>query len=159
MIRKDLTGNKYGKLTVLGFHHADKASYWNVLCECGKTNVVRGNSLTSGHAKSCGCMIGGKIDPQVKRMNVKYADYVRSAARRGYIFEISRERFEEIVSNPCAYCGTTTKIGVDRINNTLGYVEGNVAPCCSICNRAKDLMTREEFLAWIERVYEHNKHS
>jgi hypothetical protein len=53
-IRKDLTGQKYGKLTVLGFSHFDKSfSMWRCKCECGNEMVTRGTSLTRGCTKSC----------------------------------------------------------------------------------------------------------
>lgn len=55
----DLTGRKFGKLTVVKFSHIDKKqrlSMWEVLCDCGKTTTVRGNALTFGHVRSCGCL-------------------------------------------------------------------------------------------------------
>lgn len=54
--RKDLTGNVFGRLTVLGYHHTDKkVAYWSCLCSCGNEVVVRGSSLRNGMTKSCGC--------------------------------------------------------------------------------------------------------
>lgn len=52
---KDITGMKYGKLTVI---HLDKIvnrkSYWLVKCECGTVKSVRGDTLKS--ITSCGCI-------------------------------------------------------------------------------------------------------
>lgn len=54
---QDLTGMKFGKLTVL--KRADKgnmkATRWICECECGNIKIVYGADLKSGHTKSCGC--------------------------------------------------------------------------------------------------------
>ena len=49
-------GNRYGKLTVIEYHHSRKGSvYWLCQCECGMSTVVKGTALRTGHTKSCGC--------------------------------------------------------------------------------------------------------
>ena len=58
----DLTGEKYGLLTVIGLNGIRKTSngstksYWNCQCECGNIVVVNGNSLKQNNTKSCGCI-------------------------------------------------------------------------------------------------------
>ena len=51
----DLTGKVFARLTVIGFDHRDKYSFWKCKCECGKETVVRYCGLTSGQIRSCGC--------------------------------------------------------------------------------------------------------
>lgn len=53
----DLTGKKYGLLTVVS-RKTSTSGYveWNCICECGKKTVVRGNNLKNGSVKSCGCL-------------------------------------------------------------------------------------------------------
>lgn len=53
----DITGNKYGKLTVIELDgkHEDGFYYWKCQCDCGKKIIVRGNNLKSGDSQSCGC--------------------------------------------------------------------------------------------------------
>ncbi|MEK3993708.1 hypothetical protein MKY29_03050 [Psychrobacillus sp. FSL K6-2365] len=58
---KDLTGQTFGKLTVMKFSRDVKSGkrfrkYWECICECGKTNEIRTDSLTSGKVTSCGCL-------------------------------------------------------------------------------------------------------
>lgn len=55
--RLDLRGQKFGKLTVIKQLPERKNGHivWECLCECGKTTVVKGVHLKSGHTKSCGC--------------------------------------------------------------------------------------------------------
>lgn len=54
---KDLTGQKFGKLTALyKLHNINKqGAYWLCVCECGNITEVRGNHLSNGNIKSCGC--------------------------------------------------------------------------------------------------------
>jgi hypothetical protein len=59
-LTKDLTGQIFGKLTVMNRVYGegisnDAHSQWLCLCECGKTTVTSSRFLTSGHTKSCGC--------------------------------------------------------------------------------------------------------
>ena len=53
---KDLVGNQFGKLIVIG--KADiksRRAYWVCKCECGTVKNVRGDNLLSGRTVSCGC--------------------------------------------------------------------------------------------------------
>ena len=53
---KDLTGEKFGRLTVLGFSHMKHRAQWSCRCECGNKKVVASDRLVSGKTKSCGCL-------------------------------------------------------------------------------------------------------
>ena len=54
---KNLIGRKFGRLTVIE-RIIDKNDHvlWKAICECGSEIVVRGDSLRSGHTRSCGCL-------------------------------------------------------------------------------------------------------
>lgn len=53
-----LTGNRYGRLSVLGREESDnkKNSMWNCICMCGVKVIVGGSHLKNGHIQSCGCL-------------------------------------------------------------------------------------------------------
>ena len=53
----DLTGQKFGKLTVLSRaeNGKDRKSRWLCLCDCGNKKVVSGRYLRMGNTTSCGC--------------------------------------------------------------------------------------------------------
>lgn len=54
---QDLTGQKYGRLTVVSLYGSDrKKTLWNCRCECGRESVVDAANLKSGNTKSCGCL-------------------------------------------------------------------------------------------------------
>jgi hypothetical protein len=52
----DETGNRYGRLTVLGKSHGNGPTYWTCRCDCGNERVVDGGALRGGRTKSCGCL-------------------------------------------------------------------------------------------------------
>lgn len=57
--KKDLLGQKFGKLTVIketGQRKNTRNIIWECECECGSKILVESNNLISGHTKSCGCM-------------------------------------------------------------------------------------------------------
>ena len=58
VLKKDLTGQKFGKLTALYPTNKYKNSHvlWHCRCDCGKELDVLGASLISGNTKSCGCI-------------------------------------------------------------------------------------------------------
>lgn len=58
---QDLTGKRFGKLSVIGFSHKTKEEtgkirlFWRCLCDCGNPSVSRGDQMKAGRALSCGC--------------------------------------------------------------------------------------------------------
>lgn len=54
----DLTGQKFGRLTVQYKNGKSKQGhyFWHCLCDCGKETDVPSSYLTSGNTKSCGCL-------------------------------------------------------------------------------------------------------
>ena len=86
----------------------------------------------------------------------KYTEYKGSAKSRGIDFSLTIKEFESFWQKPCYYCGDTIeKIGLDRIDSQKGYFIGNVTPCCTRCNKAKNDMSVTEFLNWVIKVFNH----
>ena len=54
---RDLTGQRYNRLTVIARDGTNKfgASTWLCQCDCGNRTVVARSALLSGGTKSCGC--------------------------------------------------------------------------------------------------------
>lgn len=53
---KDLTGEVFGRLSVISPHHSTRlGTYWNCKCICGNECVVLTTKLSNGHTTSCGC--------------------------------------------------------------------------------------------------------
>ena len=55
---KDLTGQTFGRLTVVSYAGKSKygLSQWECRCECGNVTLVTTCHLTGNHSKSCGCL-------------------------------------------------------------------------------------------------------
>lgn len=95
--------------------------------------------------------------PKGRRRKSKEYTYERfkaSALKRELACSISQEEYVSIRSKPCHYCGgALPKLGsgIDRADNSIGYVPGNCVPCCSECNWAKGSSLSAEEWALIVR--------
>lgn len=59
MTRKlELTGEKFGRLTVIRRVESNRKgnTQWLCLCDCGNETVAVGYTLKNGNKKSCGCL-------------------------------------------------------------------------------------------------------
>lgn len=54
----DLTGQTFGRLTVLGTDSIThtRTTLWQCRCQCGNTHTVRASHLIDGLTQSCGCL-------------------------------------------------------------------------------------------------------
>jgi hypothetical protein len=150
-------------------------------CECGTRKWVRRQSLVNGTSRSCGCLkaeiarhqMAGQqpantLPPGHASRNKVVYSYKRNAQLRGISWGLSNKTCYTLFESPCYYCGDSHAQcilntpgstpfyynGIDRVDNTLGYVDGNVVPCCEMCNKAKNKHSLTKFLGWIKRVYE-----
>ena len=70
---KDLTGQKFGRLTVIERKESDKHKnvLWLCKCECGNEKVIRSSDLKSGKIVSCGCLRSEKNSEKMKEQMKK----------------------------------------------------------------------------------------
>lgn len=67
----ELTGNRYGKLVVIGLAEPQITTVggmrkqWKCQCDCGNTTIVAQDNLLCGHTRSCGCMKSRGMKKQV----------------------------------------------------------------------------------------------
>lgn len=52
----DITGMRFGRLTVVGRVKVGQEWMWRCLCDCGKEKVTQADYLQTGRVKSCGCL-------------------------------------------------------------------------------------------------------
>lgn len=167
----DLTGKRFGKLTVLKKSDRDIVGriHWLCQCDCGEKTCVRAGALTSRNTRSCGCGKRGAspLAGDEAGFRLVYGHYLYGAKKRKHVFELSPAQFRNISIQPCHYCGVSPKEfrwyvgasgipfvgnGIDRLNNAVGYTESNCVPCCKICNNMKRVMSKEEFLSAVKRI-------
>lgn len=73
-IPEDLTGQKFGKLTIMKFivRNEKGHSKWLCECECGNEKIILGNNLKSGLTKSCGCICKNSTRNRMKTHDKSY---------------------------------------------------------------------------------------
>jgi hypothetical protein len=171
-------GNKYGRLTILSILPYENAERTECLCrcDCGNIKPIDRYRLVNGYVKSCGCLsrenserlgISNRIDEGEANFNFLYNTYKTSAKHRELEFSLTKEEFKILTKGDCYYCGGHPDgirkrkdsnggyiyNGIDRVNNNLGYVSGNVVSCCKWCNIAKSTRGSDDFLEWAINLY------
>jgi hypothetical protein len=85
-----------------------------------------------------------------------YTNYKHGAKRRGLEFRLTFDEFMSYWKLPCNYCGDEIQtIGLDRVDNGMGYITGNVISCCSLCNFLKLDRSVIDFISHCRRVVEY----
>ena len=86
----------------------------------------------------------------------KFQSYKINAKRRKIVFELTIDEFGLYWQQPCFFCGDDiTTIGIDRVDNTKGYIVENIVSCCKICNRMKYIHSVNDFTQHIRKIYNH----
>lgn len=138
----DITGNKYGKLTVMGliptFGHR---TFWACKCECGCVTGVDGSKLKSGHTKSCGCYVKefkkthGESDRNMSKEYAAWAAMIQRCTNPNHpSYKHYGLRGIKVCERWLIYENFLADVGrspdkdlsIDRINNNGNYEPGNV---------------------------------
>jgi hypothetical protein len=91
-----------------------------------------------------------------ERDPLKYAWKVFVQNLRARVMEstLTRQQHDAICLGSCEYCGREAipTNGIDRVDNLIGYVDGNVVSCCKTCNYMKGTLCRESFIEQVARI-------
>lgn len=167
-------GERYGNLAVVAWRarpDGQKGRAVLVRCDCGTEKVLYPHALRSGNTRSCGCWrrsAGAAVArsawmkfPGEAAFNHLFTSYRSAAKRNEREWGLTRDEFLALTKLPCHYCGakpskayrttngcngTYTYNGVDRVDNSRGYVTDNCVACCAICNRMKGVFTAAEYI-------------
>lgn len=83
----------------------------------------------------------------------KYLSYKGRAKTANLHFDLTYEQFVTFWQKPCHYCDAEiATIGLDRVDNAVGYTIDNVVPCCKYCNAFKSNQTQEGFVALCAKI-------
>ena len=122
------------------YNKAREANF--VCCTCGINKSVRWHSLNGNTA----CYLCFRRDNDL----FNFASSKNRAKSRKLEWDITFELYQQLRSLLCYYCDrklNKSGVGLDRKDNSLGYLSNNVVPCCKECNRIKgDSLTCEEML-------------
>jgi hypothetical protein len=96
-----------------------------------------------------------------------FKDYRKSAKKKNLDFFLSLNMFLTFVNSRCFYCDSdfsnskgyrqdlTIRVwynGIDRIDNSKGYIEGNIVTCCWKCNQWKKADSIDDFLSHVRKL-------
>lgn len=132
---KNLTGRRFGKLTVItrcGTHKSGRA-LWLCQCDCGNEHIAKASDLLRGSTSSCGCnrgshhMTGSRLyriwNGMKTRCYYPHNDNYSYYGGRGIsICDEWRENFETFMQWSLSN-GYNDELSIDRIN-----VEGDYEP-------------------------------
>lgn len=177
-----LEGQKFGLLTVLNREYREDVkshqAFWKCKCECGKIKIASTKLLRRGAIKSCGCLtrLKGKDNPRFKgyeEIGSGYIDIVKRGAKtRNIQYDLSYEYLWNLFlkqERKCALSGVILNLVVnyrkdkkehtaslDRIDSSIGYIQGNVQWVHKTINFMKQDYTQQEFIDWCGKVTENN---
>ena len=144
---RNLTGNRYGRLTVLKKLSPYGRARWMCQCDCGKQKAIPQDVLLSGHSKSCGaCMRGGVNNPSYTHGLSHTKEYWshKNALRRlltsARLLTASKvHQTIKKIGNHCVYCGGAYEHldHVTPLSQGGKHIESNIVPCCRRCNLSK----------------------
>ena len=77
--------------------------------------------------------------------------------KRGLEYSLTKEQYDELIYKPCYLCGYKNIVGngLDRQDNTKGYIIDNVLPCCSTCNMMKAFYNIDDFIKQMKKISEY----
>lgn len=167
---KDMTGMKFGSLIVLRreFVAGQKLACWECQCKCGNKKIFKGSELRAGKIKTCGCRInvinrrnwqGYKNIPQSYWRSLS-----KNSTQRNIKFNLTIEYINclwEEQNSVCKLSGLKISFSektasLDRINNNVGYVLGNVQWVHKDINKLKSVFSQDKFIELCNYVSEHN---
>lgn len=154
---RDLTGQIFGRLTVLGHGgwyvqpNGTKGSLWRCACSCGREMTARVGKLNNGHTRSCGCLQAERRgSAQVTHRASRTAEYHAWQGIRKRCYLSSHKSYARYGGRGIALCARwqescafladmgprpSPRHSIDRIDNARGYECGR--PDCTDCGPAQ----------------------
>lgn len=117
----DLTGQRFGKLTVIKREHNDKRgeTRWLCKCDCGKETIVLSSHIRNYRIRSCGCLRLENQNNIITQCNLNFEIYIRLK----HIFSGMKRRCMNIKDkNYKNYGGRGIKICDEWLNKEKGMM-------------------------------------
>lgn len=159
-----ILGNKYKDWTIISeeIHKvkSNRSTYWHVKCKCGKEGFRSAQHLVSGKVSSCRSCAALKL-PFEKSYLIKVK---RRAISMNFEFNLTLDYILSIFNSKCALSGIDIKFGkhwdklseqtasLDRIDNTKGYIIGNVQWVHKDINFMKGKLEQKLFINYCKLI-------
>ncbi len=151
----------YGSFTYNGIDRKDNDKGYTIensvtccqICNYMKWSLSYKNFINHVHKikQTQSLKIGQTIEGKIRKL-YKYTHYKASAKVKNLSFEIEENYFNLLIGSECYYCSQYPSLGVDRLDNNVGYVKKNCVPCCKICNFMKSNYTLKVFLGHASKI-------
>lgn len=142
-------------------------------CPIGKKHKINEMGLRTNGTRSNLCMHHFSSQQKIEAnrpdrdqteyynsLEVKYRDVVKKCKKYGLELKMTIEEYEKLAKSSCYYCKFKKNnylIGVDRLDNSKGYIEGNIVPCCKMCNFMKNTLNEATFILMCAHIAHYNK--
>ena len=171
---KSIIGLKFNKLTII----SEENKNCTCLCDCDNNTITNRYRILSGHTKSCGCLQKEMMRKrnnknkgiQITKYGASFGSIRKVYRTKGQEYKLTDEELHKLITSNCYYCDAIpsnvmkdtrdknripfTYNGIDRFDNTLGYVVNNCVTCCKRCNVAKNDMTYNDFIDLCKKIAE-----
>ncbi len=107
-------------------------------CLTVKPSVEFYSCKTNGDGLHSRCITCFKIKDSSPAYRYARSRYM--ALKYNEAWDITLEEYEDLIRRPCDYCGWKLEghgRGLDRMDNSKGYIPGNCTPACGLCNSMK----------------------
>lgn len=121
--RIDLTGQTFGRLTVLGFAYRNErgVNFWHCLCRCGNMTTIRGDALRQGSTRSCGCLAHevrvGRGKESAGRVSSRFVDMAGQVFGRLTVLEPVRQAGKPLTWHCRCECGKETFVPTAKLKS------------------------------------------
>lgn len=168
-----ILNKKFGKLTPLYkiSKTLDYKEYWLFLCECGNKKSIRTDHVTSNRITSCGCRRreGAEKHPSWKGhkglSGTLWATLLARAKKKQLKVSITKKYIWKLFLKQNGKCALSAvdiclpssrsrkwTASIDRINNSKGYIYGNVQWVHKDVNIMKNCFTQRYFLKLCRKI-------
>ena len=151
--------------------YQNHTAYYKVRCDCGKELLKLPIEILnpSGYFQCASCaQKENKLEFMIANGMIgdlalsQYTRLKKSAEKRNYEFSVSIEYLWNLYLSQDRKCGITgdsipniREVSLDRIDSTLGYIEGNVQWVTYRANVSKHTMTMNELYKFCKKVLNH----
>jgi hypothetical protein len=160
---EDFKGKKFGKLTPIKFNGTKYKTLLDCDCDCGNKKIVSFRDLFYGNVKSCGCYRKERQRPTTISAIMSTFNRLRKTAKiRNISFDLDPQDIIDVYDKQekkCYFTGifvyftkhlSYTRLlqnaSVDRIDNSKGYIKGNIQIVHKLVNRMRNCCSNKEFI-------------
>lgn len=184
---QSLIGVKKGNQEIVSFSHYNEKQrrVFNIKCNyCNNDYISTIENFRDVRKSGNSCQKCSNIQNKSyetltmseSQFGIIYSNYKSRAKSKGIEFTLDKNLFKNLIFSNCHYCNSEPNKfridrvkgsreidnsflsnGIDRIDSSKGYIEGNLLSCCEDCNKAKRNLSYSQFLELIKDIYENLK--